>query len=275
MSDSKIIHELQDMRYLEWSRIRKSSGTAGSYLKAYEEREGKKIYYKLSCYDSINGITGHESVNEIIVDRLLSIIGVEHLEYQLIHALVHIDGKEYDTYICASNDFKKKGDSKIALDDYYDLCKEPGEDILNFCKRQGWMKYIYEMLVVDYLILNRDRHGANIEIIKSKGSRNIHPAPLFDHGISLIYSCKTDSEAKAFKPLDDKPVQCYVGSRSALDNLSLIPKSKLPRFKKLAKEDKKAIFEGLEGIMSKAFIDKIWEMIWKRWQVYESLQDNR
>ncbi|MBR3024372.1 MAG: hypothetical protein IKH71_07970 [Oscillospiraceae bacterium] len=29
---SKIIHELQDMTYLNWSQIRNSSGTAGSFL---------------------------------------------------------------------------------------------------------------------------------------------------------------------------------------------------------------------------------------------------
>lgn len=54
---------------------------------------GKKIYYKLSNYDSEKGIIGHECVNEIIVDRLLSILGVEHLEYQLIHADIEIDEK--------------------------------------------------------------------------------------------------------------------------------------------------------------------------------------
>ena len=45
----QIIHEMQDMTYLSWAKMRNSSGTAGSFLKAYEEG---KIYYKRSNYDA-------------------------------------------------------------------------------------------------------------------------------------------------------------------------------------------------------------------------------
>ena len=31
----------------------------------------------------------------------------------------------------------------------------------------GWEDYVYQMLIVDYLILNRDRHGANIEVLRN------------------------------------------------------------------------------------------------------------
>ena len=68
---NRIIHEKQDMTYLSWSKIRNSSGTAGSFLKAYSMLGGKKTYYKLSNFDQMGGIIGHECVNEIIVDRLL------------------------------------------------------------------------------------------------------------------------------------------------------------------------------------------------------------
>lgn len=50
-------------------------------MKAYYEINGKKTYYKLSNYDAFRGVIGHESVNEIIVDRLLTLLGVEHLSY--------------------------------------------------------------------------------------------------------------------------------------------------------------------------------------------------
>ena len=45
---NRIIHEKQDMTHLSWSKIRNSSGTAGSFLKAYSVLGGKKTYYKLS-----------------------------------------------------------------------------------------------------------------------------------------------------------------------------------------------------------------------------------
>ena len=104
--DQKVITEKQDLRYLNWSKARSSSGTAGTFLKSEEVLGGKKTYYKLSNFDSVNGIIGHECVNEIIVDRLLTILGVEHLEYQLLHAEIEIENKVYDTWLCKSEDFK-------------------------------------------------------------------------------------------------------------------------------------------------------------------------
>ncbi len=38
-----IITEKQDLTYLSWTRTRNSSGTAGSFLKAYSELGGKKL----------------------------------------------------------------------------------------------------------------------------------------------------------------------------------------------------------------------------------------
>ena len=73
-----IIHEIQDMRYLKWTRTRNSSGTAGSFLKSYDNTGKRKMYYKLSDYDSRKGIVSHECVNEIIAQRLLDILEIEH-----------------------------------------------------------------------------------------------------------------------------------------------------------------------------------------------------
>ena len=132
--------------------MRNSSGTAGSFLKSYSELGKKKTYYKLSNFDKVKGIIGHECVNEIIIDRLLDILGIEHLHYQLIHADVLINEKVHEVYLCASKDFKERGESKTALDNYWDIEHLDGEGPLEFCIRNGWEEYIYRMLVVDFLI---------------------------------------------------------------------------------------------------------------------------
>ncbi len=266
---SDLITDKQDLTYLEWSKIRHSSGTAGSFLKAASELFGKKIYYKLSEYDSVNGVTGIESINELIVDRLLSVLGVEHLSYQLIHADISVNGKILETYLCASEDFKQKGEEKAALDAYYEAEKEDDETPLQFCKRLGFEQYIYEMFVVDFLILNRDRHGANIEVLKNPKNKTIRLAPLFDHGLSLLTHCTTAQAISNLDVMEDKPIQSYLGSHSAYQNLSLIPKSELPHLKALTPADKAVIFDGLYGVAQKEFLDKTWDMIWQRWCCYE------
>ena len=266
-----IIPELTDMGYLDWSRIRKSSGTTGSFLKASEYTGSKKIYYKLSYFDRIDGITGHESINELIVDRLLTILGIEHLSYRLIHAMVRIEGKEYETWLCASEDFKEAGESKIAFDDYYDLVKEDGESPYACVRRMGFANYVHTMLVVDYLILNRDRHGANIEILRKKGGSKPLPAPLFDHGISLLYSCHNEEAVRKFDVLADIPVQSFVGSRSALQNLALIPENERPVLRELEERDRALLFRGLNEALPEIYQEKIWDMLWKRWKTYEDM----
>lgn len=259
----------QDLTYLEWSKIRNSSGTAGSFLKATEENGTDKLYYKLSDYDSIKGVLGHECVNEIIVDRLLTVLGVEHLKYKLINSLILVDGKIIDTFLCVSENFKERGEEKLALDAYFEIEKLDNETPLEFCIRNGWEQYIYKMFVIDFLILNRDRHGANIEVLRNPKRKTIRLAPLFDHGLSLLCRCRTPEEVEKFDVLEDKRVQCYVGGNSTRENLELIPKDKMPILNNLKETDKDVLLEGLTGIVSAELLEKIWDMIWKRWCIYE------
>ena len=272
---AKIITELQDLTRLSWAKVRYSSGTAGSFLKSYEETDTGKMYYKLSNYDAFKGITGHECINEIIVDRLLSILGVEHLEYNLIYAKVVINNEPYNTWLCSSADFKKRGDSKIALDAYYQIEKTPGESPLDFCIRQGWEQKIYQMLVVDFLIMNRDRHGANVEVLRNRINKTVRLAPLFDHGLSLFSRCPDLSAVLKEEVMADKPVQCFVGSNSAVDNLKLIPRGKEPVLNSLDEKDKDLLLEGLKLALDEQWLERIWELIWRRWQFYEDFCDKR
>lgn len=267
--NTQIIHEKQSMEYLQWSQIRSSSGTAGSFLKATDDLQKPKKYYKLSQYDTVNGIIGHECVNELIADRLLNILGVEHLHYDLIHAEITVNDKNIETYLCVSEDFKKSGETKTALDTFYEMEHLKNETPMDFCIRNGWEKYVYEMLVVDFLILNRDRHGANIEVLRNSKEKTLRLAPVFDHGLSLLFSCQTKKAVDEFDVMQDRQIQCFVGGNSAQKNLELIPKKELPQFHPLKEEHRNELLGGLEGIVPQYLLDKIWDMIWERWLYYE------
>ena len=75
---------------------------------------------------------------------------IEHLEYQLIHAKIEID---------------------------HQINAKPGTSHYDFCVKNGWQEYIDTMLAVDFLILNRDRHGANIEVLRNARKRSLRIAP--------------------------------------------------------------------------------------------------
>jgi len=266
-----VITQLQDLRHLTWTLARESSGTTGSFLKSNETRDGVKIYYKLSCFDPVKGIVGHESVNELIADRLLTHLGIDHLSYQLIHALIRIEGKEYETWVCASENFRRPGEGKLALDDYYALHRTAGESPLDFCVRYGWTDYIHEMLLVDFLILNRDRHGANIEVLQDRQTEAVRLAPLFDHGLSLVCSCYEPPALKKFDVMEDRQVQCFIGSHSAAENLKLVPQEVFASLRPVENRDRTRIFRHLESCLPAEYFDIIWDMILRRWEYCEVL----
>lgn len=272
MLETRVITDKTDLTYLKWSHIRSSSQTAGSFLKSESSLEGKKRYFKLSNFDPVNGVLGHECVNEIIVDRLLTVLGVEHIHYELINSVIDVDGREYETWLCCSEDFKNKGESKTALDNYYIANSLPGESHYDFCVRMGWKSYVDTMIAVDYLILNRDRHGANIEVLRNARAKELRLAPLFDHGLSLMYSCSNEKEIMAYDIMEDKRCQNFIGSTSCFENLRLIgDKSDRQRVfpNRLNKSDREFIFSELDRILPDYFIDKLWNMIFTRYRTYE------
>lgn len=269
-----IILELQDMRYLDWAARKMSPGTPGCFLKAYEEVNGKRLYYKLSNYDSYRGVFGHECVNELIVSRVMDILGVPHVEYKLIHAKIIIDGKEQETWISISENFRKDTEEKLAYDLYYDLQKKENESPLEFAIRNGWGLYMYQMFCVDYLIANRDRHGSNLEILRSEEDDSVRMAPLFDQGVSLLFS--TYGDEKLLENVDvmrDFPVNNYIGARSLEYNLTLIPKGFNLEINELKKEDRNYIFDNIDKVLSEKHINKIWEMIWNRWCYFDQIRN--
>ena len=163
------------------------------------------------------------------------------------------------------------------MEDLYEIEKKAGESKYDFCVRNGWEQDICRMLVIDFLIMNRDRHGANIEILRDSKKKALRMAPLFDHGISLLYQCHTEEDVEKVDISEEKRVQCYFGiSGTTKDNLSLIPKDKLPIFARgLEEQDRDYIFEDLDKVISKTLQDKIWHMIQDRWRYYESFRDSQ
>lgn len=269
------IKDLQDLRYLDWTDKKLSLGTPGCFLKAYEEKDGVRFYYKLSNYDSYRGIFGHECVNELIVSRLLDVLGIPHLSYQLVYAEICIDGQNQKGYISKSVNFREKNEKKIAFDVYYELHREDKENPLEFAKRYGWEQYVYQMFVVDYLICNRDRHGANIEVLLDE-KRKPRLAPLFDHGLSFLFSCYDNLESiHRFDVLEDKVVNNFIGSKSLEYNLELIPKGKKLFPGELKTKHEKMLFNELEYVLPKEHLKKIWEMLWERWKKYAKICDQK
>lgn len=262
-----VVRTLQDYRAIKWSERANSSGTAGTYLKARVGAGTRARYLKLSRFTGVE-IDGSECVNEIVASRLMSLLGIEHLEYRLIHALVNVDGTEFETWFNTSKNFRRRGEQKMGLGTYFELRRREGEDPYAFCARLGWEERIAQMMLVDYLIANRDRHASNIEvIIAPTGETRL--APVFDNGMSLLAPYGADLERiAAFDPLMDVATTNFVGERSLEENVRAHPWRPA---RPLCETDRAYLLTGLEDAAPAVLLDKIWEIIWKRWCWYEAL----
>ena len=108
-----LVKELKDMTFLDWTEQKLSPGTPGCFLKAYEETERGRVYYKLSNYDSYQGVFGHECINELVVSRVMDLLKIPHLQYRLIHAEICIRNKRIETWICASDNFRDRKSTRL------------------------------------------------------------------------------------------------------------------------------------------------------------------
>lgn len=239
--------DMVDLTYLTWTLSRNSSGTAGSFLKSYEQSGGMKYYYKLSNFDTVRGIYGHECLNEIVAQNIAAALKIPHLEYDLLPAEVKIDGRHYQTWLTRSADFKRDGEHKLAFETYYEMTRLTGEEVWTFILRNQLERYFYDIFVLDYLICNRDRHGANIEVLEKKGAYRM--APVFDNGLSLLFSCYDDGEAmESFDRRKDGPVNNFVGAMSLTENLRKVPRELVEEVLN-ADLSEAVIFKGMENVM--------------------------
>ena len=254
-----IIYKLQDLTHLSWNEKTVTSGTGGTFLKSKVETSRSPIYYKLSRYDRYMGIYGHESVNEVIASRLLDLLNIPHVPYRLIHAKVRVDDVEYDTWVSESRDYRLANERRQQFETYYALYVNDGESPLDFARAHGWSAQICQMMAFDYLIINRDRHGANFEVVFRDDE--VEFSPLYDHGLSLVCGCCDDEQAvKKFDAMSDHRSNNFVGSRYSLEeNLSLVSKGlfKIPR----TQQDVICVLDGLDRVLPQVHLEKINEIL--------------
>ena len=150
----------------------------------------------------------------------------------------------------------------MAFEDFYvDNRLSENESPLDFCKRFGWTDVIYKMFIFDYLIINRDRHGANLEVMKN-GDTIL--SPFLDNGLSFVCSCTDESELKTFDIMENRAVNNFIGEKRLEANLKMIDKK--INFNQLDDSGLDSLFTGLHGVLPESYFDIIREIIQRRWQ---------
>lgn len=249
---------------LNFTLLGTTSSSKGCFLKAYDNH----IYYKLSNYDSYFKTFGNESIYEVIAYRVGVILGLPTLEYWICKGTILVDGETLYAIFCASEDFNFDKKKKVNIETFYALEKQPEEDLFKFCERYGVLDYIYSIMIFDYIICNRDRHGANIEFLIE--NNKIQPTPIFDNGVSFLFSCNTEEDISKYDIRKTPRANNFIGSQDLEFNLNLI-KKKL-ELNAIKSSDYSFLFKDLEDLLSEKHKAKILEMlIWRCNHVKEIL----
>lgn len=157
-------------------------GTDGTFAKCWIREKGIVKLVKRGTTGYSNA--GLEPYSEYYSCQLMEAFEVDHVEYTLTSKSNKIATK------CELFTSEQYG-----LIPYSAISKNGNiGQIVNFYREKGLSNYIAEMLIIDAVMLNEDRHLNNFGfLVENDTGKIIDTAPLFDHNLSLLcYAVESD-----------------------------------------------------------------------------------
>ena len=175
--------------------------TNGMLPKCWRRKDGKILLYKGGTSGASN--TGNEPYSEYYAVQVAKALGINVIEYGLskwkgeLCSTCELFTSKYYSFLPVGRVVTSGG--MKAVREYYEKLGQSFVDALN------------DMLVLDAVIMNTDRHFGNFGfIIDNNTNKIVAPAPLFDHGNSLLnFAGRDDLESeKALSTYAETLVPC-------------------------------------------------------------------
>ncbi|MGN0099198.1 MAG: excisionase [Candidatus Methanomethylophilaceae archaeon] len=161
--------------------------TNGDLRKRWKMIDGKANLVKHGYPDYYQ-----EPFNEVVASRIMDLLDIPHAEYRLLKVgdevfstcpTIFEGNVEFVPAVHVYINYSKRNDVSD-YQNYIDTCRSFGVDVT---------ESVDDMLIVDYLICNYDRHYNNFGIIRDPETLEwMGPAPIFDSGASL--GCNVSTE---------------------------------------------------------------------------------
>lgn len=192
-----------DLTHIKWNNISLTSpGTVPKYI-------DKEKFYKLSAYNNMVGFYGNEPIYEDLAYRIGKEIGINVVKIETFMAYVNYDNKYFNTYVTISPNFSCNK-QYTPIEKYCYINNIKPEDLFN----TKFSNEISNIIIFDFIINNKDRHGRNIEL----NSNEI--APVFDNSFSF---CSKIEDSQLNENLfKEYAANNYIGYPNLLKNLDLI-----------------------------------------------------
>ena len=191
--------------------------TNGMLPKCWRRKDGKILLYKGGTSGASN--TGNEPYSEYYAVQVAKALGINVIEYGLskwkgeLCSTCELFTSKYHSFLPVGRVVTSGG--MKAVREYYEKLGQSFVDALN------------DMLVLDAVIMNTDRHFGNFGfIIDNNTNKIVAPAPLFDHGNSLLnFAGRDDLESeKALSAYAETLVPCVYDDFIGTAKKVLIPK---------------------------------------------------
>ena len=178
------------------------STSNGNLKKRWKIINGKKYLLKAGSKPN-----QYEIFNEIIASKVMDLLNIEHVDYEFVIDHGHI--------YCASQNFVSYNEDFVTA--YQLKCSKSKanhislyDHLLSICKSlkiPNCKEKINQMLLVDYILGNTDRHFNNFGVIRdAKTLEFLRMAPIYDTGSCLGYDLN-DEELNKSLNCDWKPFQ--------------------------------------------------------------------
>ena len=195
----------------------------GCLKKRWKLIDGKRCLLKAGSRPFLQ-----QPFNEVIASYIAQQLDIPHVDYTLLWD----EGEPYsvcEDFITADTELisawrvmqtQKRGNSTSVYQHYLNCCETLGV--------QGVIHAVDQMIVLDYLIANEDRHQNNFGLIRNAETLEwMSPAPIFDSGSSLGYD-KLTGQIRTGRGIECKPFKkTYEEQLKLVTDLSWIDFSKL------------------------------------------------
>lgn len=147
--------------------------TNGMLPKAWRRKEGKVLLYKGGTSGLAN--TGKEPYSEFYAAQVAEAMGIPHVTYGL---------SKWKGQLCSTCElFTSKNVSFVPASTLINTSKI--SKIIDWYDDHGWKNDLADMLVLDAIIRNTDRHLGNFGfLVDNHTNQLLRPAPVFDNGLS-------------------------------------------------------------------------------------------
>jgi len=159
-------------------------GTEGTFPHTWKFNGGEIIFIKAGSKYTLGGSnSGREPYSEYYASKVAEFLGFEHVEYKIRQH------KRKDGRIDVVTECKCYCSEEIGSVAAHNLGIDSYEKAIEYCKSISGKAYkqILNMLFLDCLLLNTDRHFGNIEFMVNNSSlKVIDLAPIFDNNYALL-----------------------------------------------------------------------------------------